>query len=131
MRATSRQSRRPAVAAMCGYREVGAICLACDPLLPSFSKARSELRPRKFPPKKTSLGVATYFALGNHYLALGQLQDAFDAYRNALLRDPGDSDSKFNLELVLLRMKQTQPPTQGQGQPGPSPNPDQNSNQPG
>jgi Ca-activated chloride channel homolog len=96
----------------------------------SYDRAVAETQ-RALPPTHTDLGVATYFGLGNHFLALGRLQDAFDAYRNALLLDPSDADSKFNLELVLGRLKQTPPPNQGQGQPGPSPTPDQNSDQPG
>jgi Ca-activated chloride channel family protein len=94
-----------------------------------YDRAVAETQ-RALPPTRPGLGVPTYYALGNHYLALGRLPDAFEAYRSALLLDPGDVDSKFNLELVLQRLKQS-PPGQGQGQPGPSPNPDPNSSQPG
>jgi Ca-activated chloride channel family protein len=71
---------------------------------------------RALPPPNTKLGVATYFALGNHYLAAGDLQSAYEAYRSALLLDPRDADSKYNLELTLAGMQQNPPGQQGQGQ---------------
>jgi Ca-activated chloride channel family protein len=87
---------------------------------------------RGLPPRQVELGVATYYALGNHLLQLGRLEEAYVAYREALLLDPNDADSKYNLELVLLlATSQQQPggeqppgqsapegPQQGEGQPG-------------
>jgi len=92
-----------------------------------FDRAVTETQ-RALPPIRPSLGVATYYSLGNHYLALGRLQDAFEAYRSALLLDPHDGDAKVNIEIVLSRMAQQPPSAQGQG-PGQSAtapsNPDQ------
>jgi Ca-activated chloride channel homolog len=66
---------------------------------------------RALPPHEVSLGVATYYSLGNHYLKLGQLDQAYAAYRSALLLDPNDADSKYNLEVTLrLALAQQQPP---------------------
>jgi len=82
--------------------------------LGQYDRAVQETR-RALPPSTRALGAATYYALGNHFLALDDLQSAYDAYRNALLADPGDADAKYNLELVLLRMNsQAAPQTQGQ-----------------
>jgi Ca-activated chloride channel family protein len=65
---------------------------------------------RGLPPRETGLGVSTYYSLGNHLLLLGRLDQAYVAYRQALLLDPGDADSKHNLELVLrLALAQEQP----------------------
>ncbi len=84
--------------------------------LGSYNRAIEETR-RALPPANTKLGAATYYALGNHFLALNRLEDAFDAYRSALLLDSSDADAKYNLEVVLRRMNQ--PPAPGQGQPAP------------
>ena len=83
---------------------------------------------RGLPPREVELGVATYFSLGNHFLFLGRLEEAYAAYRQALLLDPTDADSKHNLELVLrlaTSEQQPAPPQQGQsdqqgqqGEPG-------------
>jgi Ca-activated chloride channel family protein len=84
--------------------------------LGNYERAVAETQ-RALPPKATALGAATYFSLGNHFFALNQLREAFEAYRSALLLDPSDEDAKFNLELTLLRL-QAQPPEQdGQGPP--------------
>jgi len=103
--------------------------------LGQYERAIDETR-RALPPPSPALGAATYFALGNHFLALNDLESAYEAYRNALLEDPGDADAKYNLELVLLRMNSQQaPPTQGQPQPGQPQDggdqPGQDSGQPG
>jgi tetratricopeptide (TPR) repeat protein len=91
--------------------------------LESYERAVAETQ-RALPPTSTRLGAATFYALGNHLLALDRLEQAYDAYRNALLLDPSDGDAKFNLELTLLRMlAQEQPPQPqpGESQPGEQP----------
>jgi Ca-activated chloride channel family protein len=88
--------------------------------LGNYERAVAETQ-RALPPKTTALGAATYFALGNHFFALDQLREAFDAYRGALLLDPSDGDAKYNLELTLLRL-QAQPQEQdGSGPQGGQP----------
>ena len=65
---------------------------------------------RALPPHQVELGVATYYSLGNHLLKLGMLDQAYVAYRSALLLDPNDADSKYNLEVVLrMALAQQQP----------------------
>ncbi|HXH22028.1 MAG TPA: VWA domain-containing protein [Dehalococcoidia bacterium] len=85
--------------------------------LERFDRAVAETR-RALPPSTIALGAATYYALGNHYLAQRDLMNAFEAYKSALLLNPGDSDAKWNIELVLLLMNRRDQP-QAQQQPGP------------
>ena len=56
---------------------------------------------RALPPTDDRVGALTYYALGNHYMALEEYELAYDSYRNALLLDPMDADAKYNLEIVL------------------------------
>ena len=84
-----------------------------------FERAVAETQ-RALPPTTTALGATTYYALGNHFLALDRLGQAFDAYRNALLLDPDDADAKHNLELTLFLLQQPEQPDPQppEGQPG-------------
>jgi Ca-activated chloride channel homolog len=79
---------------------------------------------RALPPHEVDLGVATYYSLGNHLLELGRYEQAYAAYRAALLIDPDDEDSKYNLEVVLrLALAEEPPPSAsepGEGEPGDS-----------
>ncbi len=89
--------------------------------LGDYERAAQETQ-RALPPSSRKLGAATYYALGNHFFALGQLEQALDAYRNALLLDSKDEDAKYNLELTLLAMRlrdqQEQQPAPGPSQDG-------------
>jgi tetratricopeptide (TPR) repeat protein len=76
---------------------------------------------RVLPPRQVGLGVASYYALGNHLLQLGQYPQAYAAYRAALLIDPADADSKHNLELVLRLALAQEPPPAASQQPGDQP----------
>ncbi len=89
--------------------------------LGQYDRAVQETR-RALPPTTISLGAKTYYALGNHYLAQDDLEDAYQSYRAALLLDPNDADSKYNIEVVLLRLNQQTAP--GQDQPSGSGQPD-------
>jgi Ca-activated chloride channel family protein len=92
--------------------------------LESYERAIAETQ-RALPPKETELGAATYFALGNHFLQLQRLEEAYVAYRSALLLNPSDGDAKHNLELTLLLLGQpelqngNQGDSNGQGEPQP------------
>lgn len=59
--------------------------------------------------------------LGNARLQAGQIDGAIGAYEEALRAEPGNADSKYNLELAL-RMREMKPPEQkdsgNQGQQG-------------
>ncbi|HLF72330.1 MAG TPA: VWA domain-containing protein, partial [Dehalococcoidia bacterium] len=93
--------------------------------LGDFERAIEETR-RALPPTSVALGSATYFSLGNHFLALNRLEEAFDAYRSALLINPNDLDAKYNLEVTLLLLANRQQDEQGQGdQPQDTPPGDQ------
>lgn len=88
--------------------------------LGDYARAVQETR-RALPPTTAGLGAATFYALGNHYLAQGDLPNAYQAYRNALLLDPQDRDAKYNLELTLLQLNEEDMPPGQQpagGEPG-------------
>lgn len=55
---------------------------------------------------------------GNTLFRLGRLEDARDAYREALRLDPGDRDAKFNLELLQRQLDERE--AGRRPQPGPS-----------
>lgn len=74
------------------------------------------------------------YALGNHSAAAGRLDDAREAYRRALLADPGDADAKHNLEAIdrLQHASPTPtpppretPPSGEPSRPGATPGPQQ------
>lgn len=91
--------------------------------LENYERAVAETQ-RALPPKSAKLGAATYYALGNHLLALQRLDEAYEAYKSALLLDPNDADAKHNLELTLLLMREPEtaaPPGQQPGQGSPPP----------
>jgi Ca-activated chloride channel family protein len=87
--------------------------------LEAYERAIAETQ-RGLPPDEVDLGVATYFALGNHLMQLGRFEEAYAAYRAALLLDPRDEDSKYNLEIALLALgaefQPGGPGDQGQGE---------------
>jgi Ca-activated chloride channel family protein len=66
---------------------------------------------------------------GNTLYRLGRLEDARDAYKEALRMNPNDRDAKFNLELVNAQLEAKLPGPQD-GQPGASGSPG-SSSQPG
>jgi Ca-activated chloride channel family protein len=96
--------------------------------LGEFERAIAETR-RALPPTTTDLGADTLYSLGNHLYALDRLEEAYEAYRNALLLDPADADAKHNLELTLLRLQNQQP--EDQQQPGGPPQPGEGTPPPG
>lgn len=53
--------------------------------------------------------------LGNVRLQGGEFEGAIQSYRNALIADPGNADSRYNLELAL-RLKETTPPQPSEGE---------------
>jgi len=57
------------------------------------------------------LAFRAYYSLGNHHFRLGQLQAAFDAYKQALILNPDDVDAKYNLELVARLLAEQPPPS--------------------
>jgi tetratricopeptide (TPR) repeat protein len=55
-----------------------------------------------------NLAAKAYYNLGNVYFGMSRFDDAIQAYQQALLRNPEDTDARYNLELAL---KRAQPPT--------------------
>lgn len=53
-----------------------------------------------------SIAAMSYYNLGNSLFKAGDLSRAVEAYKRALLIDPGDEDAKFNLELALKLLEQ-------------------------
>jgi tetratricopeptide (TPR) repeat protein len=83
-----------------------------------FQRAVQETQ-RALPPTNDDIGALTYYALGNHYLAMQEYESAADAYRSSLVLNPTDEDAKFNLELTLLILSgQIQDPNPQAQQPG-------------
>jgi Ca-activated chloride channel family protein len=87
--------------------------------LNAYERAVAETQ-RALPPLDPALGADTYYALGNHLLALERLEEAYVAYRSTLLLDPTDQDAKYNLEYVLLLAQQRDNPPEPGGQEDPS-----------
>jgi Ca-activated chloride channel family protein len=90
-----------------------------------YDRAVQDTR-RALPPTNDTTGALTYYALGNHYLALQEYELAADSYRNSLVLNPADEDAKFNLELTLLILSgQIEDPEQQGQQPQPGQQGDQ------
>ncbi len=75
--------------------------------LGNYDRAVEEAQ-RALPPTSADVGDLTYYTLGNSELSLGNLEQAYDAYRNALLLNPDDADAKYNLEVTLAMLQQRQ-----------------------
>lgn len=72
------------------------------------------------------------YALGTHHARAQQFIDAIEAYKRALLADPGDEDAKHNLEVVTNQLRPTASPTpQPALTPEASPSPPDGSGEPG
>ena len=90
----------------------------------TLSRSRSEPRlaatVRSLPIDDPLEAAQAYYNLGSHYALLGQLDEAFSAFRQALLLDPDDVDGKYNLELVrqLMIQQVTAEGSPGEEQPG-------------
>ncbi|MBI4430933.1 MAG: tetratricopeptide repeat protein [Candidatus Omnitrophica bacterium] len=53
-----------------------------------------------------SLEAKAFYNIGNALFQQGQLRQALDAYKQALERDPGDVDTKYNIEYTERKMKE-------------------------
>ncbi len=62
-------------------------------------------------PAKPGLLPLVEYALGNHYAGARRLGEASDAYKRALLADPGDADAKHNLEVLTALRTPSPAPT--------------------
>lgn len=72
----------------------------------------------------TEVLARAYYSLGNMYASLNRWQEARAAYRNSLIYNPFDVDTKYNLELANRQI--TQAPSQSPT-PTPTPPPDEGS----
>jgi Ca-activated chloride channel family protein len=82
--------------------------------LGDYSRAVEETQ-RATAATETDLAFRAHYSLGNHYFRLGQLQAAFDAYKQALILKPDDLDAKYNLEVVTRALAEQPPPAQSPG----------------
>ena len=81
--------------------------------LPDYAKAIDVSEP--------SVRAIAQYDRGNTLFRLARLEDARDAYREALRLDPNDRDAKFNLELVdrMIAARSAAPDPQPGGSPSP------------
>lgn len=86
-----------------------------DRALPDYGKAIDVGDP--------AMRAVAQYDRGNTLYRLQRLEDARDAYREALRMDPNDRDAKFNLELVNTLLDARRPSGQRDPQPGPSGSP--------
>ena len=56
----------------------------------------------------TAQKAMTYHNLGNSFLQMQKPEQAIDAYKNALRNNPGDPDTRYNLEFAKKMLKQQQ-----------------------
>lgn len=66
----------------------------------AYKKVLSE----KTPPE---LKQKSWYNMGNAYYRMGYMEEAIDAYKKALELNPGDKDSKFNLEWVRKQQEKS------------------------
>ncbi len=50
------------------------------------------------------ISAKAFYSLGESYYRQGKLQDALDAFKNALRIDPGDHDAKYNVEVIQAQL---------------------------
>ncbi len=50
------------------------------------------------------VSAKAFYSLGESYYRQGKLQDALDAFKNALRIDPGDHDAKYNVEVIQAQL---------------------------
>ncbi|MES1244035.1 MAG: tetratricopeptide repeat protein [Acidobacteriota bacterium] len=79
------------------------------------------------------LAPGAWYNLGGAQLGAGDSAAAVEAYRQALLRDPGDADAKWNLELALQEREKERMRMKGgrQGSRGDKPGEREQSRKPG
>ncbi|MGH9369015.1 MAG: tetratricopeptide repeat protein [Thermoanaerobaculia bacterium] len=78
-----------------------------------FTEAEAEYRGVAGAAKGTLAATAAY-NLGNALFNLQKYDQAAEAFKQAILSNPGDRDAKRNLELSLLKLRQQQQPRQQQ-----------------
>ena len=70
-----------------------------------FRKAIEVYQEALLPEMKDLTKAKIHYNLGNSHYRLGELEKALKEYQEALRLNPGDSDSKFNLEVVLRALQ--------------------------
>ncbi len=99
-----------------------------------YDKAIGEYR-RAESARDAALSQAATFNRGNALMLSGRLQDAANAYIQALRADPSDGDAKRNLELALRLLaeerKRQQQNEQNEGREPPDPSPQSGPQPPG
>jgi tetratricopeptide (TPR) repeat protein len=68
-----------------------------------------------------ALRAQAFYTIGADDYRQGKLQDALDAYKNALRIDPSDTDAKYNVELIQRQLDREAAARQGLPTPTPEP----------
>lgn len=88
-----------------------------DEALKAYDRARDlagRLKGRDGKKVKSAIDYNAGWAL----FRAGRTDEAIEAFRNVLRRDPGDEDAKFNLEWIKAEKRARQKPGQGERKPG-------------
>ncbi len=102
--------------------------VAKDPSIPVFDLGASLYQQKKYDKaaenfmavaeksRDKKLKAYSYYNLGNTLLEAGKIDEAIQAYKNALRYDPTDMDAKYNLLYAMKKKKQQQQKKQQQKQ---------------
>ena len=102
-------------------------------LAAGHSRKASKLLDEAAKSAPAGLAPAAWYNLGNARLAAADPAAAVEAYKQALLRNPGDADAKHNLEIALRQREKQKMPLSGgrQGARGDRPGERKQSRKPG
>ncbi len=94
-------------------------------MLDEYASAIEEAK-RALPARDDGFESDVEYGLGSHYAAAARLKDSLEAFKRALLAQPGDEDAKHNLEIISQRLRATPSPvaTPTPGSPEGVPTPD-------
>lgn len=74
----------------------------------NFEMARKALEATAKTAKAKNEKAAANYNIGNSYMQEQKWQEAVDAYKEALRKNPQDADAKYNLSYALQKLKQQQ-----------------------
>lgn len=83
--------------------------------LNDLEEATQDFSKAQFKESEPSARSQTHYNLGNVYFKQGQMDKAVEAYKKALISNPGNNNARHNLALALRREQQKQNSSQGGG----------------